>query len=147
MSCLTLLAGRAEACLVCIPFPEKTTTDQLLHADVVVLARENSERPFSYIAKKILKGDLDDAAIDLFVNSSTGQRLALYPDQSVVLLCITQAYRIAVVSVVAPTLTAKTKISNIEIHFLYWPVYILEPSKIINFKYLANRKMPWKLYY
>ena len=71
--------------MVCIPFPEKTITDQLLHADVVVLARENPEKPFSYIAKKVLKGNLANTAIDLFVNSSIRRRLALYPDQSVVL--------------------------------------------------------------
>ena len=71
--------------MVCIPFPEKTITDQLLHTDVVVLARENPEKPFSYIAKRVLKGDLDDSAIDFFVNSPTRRRLALNPDQSVVL--------------------------------------------------------------
>ncbi len=85
MSCLDMFGGRAEACMVCIPFPENTATDYLLQADVVVLARENAKKPFSYITVKVLKGILDDPAIDLFIDSSTRRRLANNPDHSVVL--------------------------------------------------------------
>ena len=80
-----MFADRALACMVCIPFPEDTATDQLLGADVVVLARENPGQPFSYLAVEVLKGDLDEPAIDLFVDSSTRRRLALQPDHAVVL--------------------------------------------------------------
>ena len=83
--CLALFAGRSEACMVCIPFPEDTATDQLLRGDVVVLARENPDKPFSFVAVEVLKGDLDDPAIDLFVDSTTRRRLALGPEHSVVL--------------------------------------------------------------
>lgn len=85
MSCLAMFGGRTEACMVCIPFPEDTATDQLLQADVVVLARENAEKPFSYVTVEVLKGVLDDPAIDLFTGSSTRRRLALNPDHAVVL--------------------------------------------------------------
>jgi hypothetical protein len=71
--------------MVCIPFPEDTATDQLLRADVVVLARENPDKPFSFVAVEVLKGALDDLAIDLFVNSTTRRRLALRPGHSVVI--------------------------------------------------------------
>jgi len=80
-----MFAGRAEACMVCIPFPEDTATDQLLRADVVVLARENPDKPFSFVAVEVLKGDLDNLAIDRFVDSTTRRRLALRPEHSVVL--------------------------------------------------------------
>jgi hypothetical protein len=59
MTCLAMLGGRAEACMVCIPFPEDTATDQLLQADVVVLGRENPDQPFSYVAIEVLKGKLE----------------------------------------------------------------------------------------
>ena len=71
--------------MVCIPFPEATVTDQLLQASVVVLARENPDKPFSYVAVEVLKGELEDPRIDLFIDSTTRRRLALDSDQSVVL--------------------------------------------------------------
>lgn len=85
ITCLAMLGSRAEACMVCIPFPEDTATDQLLRADVVVLARENPDKPFSYVAVEVLKGELADPRIDLFLNSRTRRRLSLDPDESVVL--------------------------------------------------------------
>jgi disulfide oxidoreductase YuzD len=85
MTCLAMLGGRAEACMVCIPFPEDTATDQLLQADVVVLGRENPDQPFSYVAIEVLKGKLDDPDIDQFVDSTTRRRLAFNPGESVVL--------------------------------------------------------------
>ena len=84
LSCLALFAGRIEACMVCIPFPEDTATDQLLAADVVVLARENPDKPFSFVAVEVLKGELNNPAIDRFVDSKTRRRLALRPEHSVV---------------------------------------------------------------
>jgi len=79
------MVGTATACMVCIPFPEDTVTDRLLKAGVVVLARENPEKPFSYSAIAVLKGKLEDPAIDLFLNSKLRRRLAVNPGQSVVL--------------------------------------------------------------
>lgn len=77
--------GTATACMVCIPFPEDTVTDRLLKAGVVVLARENPEKPFSYIATAVLKGELEDHAIDLFLSSNLRRRLAAYQEHNVVL--------------------------------------------------------------
>lgn len=85
VSCLALFGGRVDACMVCIPFPEDTATDQLLRADVVVLARENPDKPFSFVAVEVLKGNLDDTGIDLFVDSTTRRRLALETGHSVAL--------------------------------------------------------------
>ena len=76
-----LFAHPSRACMVCIPFPEETTVDKLLRADVVVLARENPDKPFSYRAEKIIKGELESLEIDLFVNSSLRRRLQMNPER------------------------------------------------------------------
>ncbi|QSP94685.1 hypothetical protein LPB19_16170 [Marinobacter salinisoli] len=83
--CLPLLVSRVEACMVCIPYPEETGTDRLLHADAVVFARENPEQPFSYSAVEVLKDDVEAPPIDLFLPSTTRKRLALRPEDSVAL--------------------------------------------------------------
>ena len=71
--------------MICIPLPESTAADRLIAADIVVLARENPDKPFSYLAVEVLKGELDDRKIDLFVNSQTRRRLTKNPEGAVVL--------------------------------------------------------------
>ena len=73
------------ACMVCIPFPKETFTDQILKAQTVVLARESPEKAFSYQVETILKGDINHPEIDLFLASRTRRRLAENPEESVVL--------------------------------------------------------------
>lgn len=75
----------ACACMVCIPFPRETFTDQILTAQIVVLAREHPEKDFSYQVETILKGDINHPEIDLFLASRTRRRLAENPEESVVL--------------------------------------------------------------
>ena len=50
--------------MVCIPFPKETFTDQILTAQIVVLAREHPEKAFSYQVKTILKGDINHPEIE-----------------------------------------------------------------------------------
>lgn len=85
LSFLSMFGGLAEACMVCIPFPQDTVADHLVSAKVVVLARENPKKPFSYIAVEVLKGDLDTPEIELFLDSTKRRLLALNPDRFVVL--------------------------------------------------------------
>ena len=73
------------ACMVCIPFPKETLADQILKAQIVVLARENPEKAFSYQVETILKGDINHPEIDLFLASRTRRQLAENPEDSVVL--------------------------------------------------------------
>ena len=79
--CSLLFAAPARACMVCIPFPEETVVDVLLGADVVVLARENPDKPFSYLAAEVIKGNLNNPEIDLFVTSSMRRRLNSNPQR------------------------------------------------------------------
>ena len=83
--CFALYGGPALACMVCIPFPEKTATDRLLEASAVVLARENPGKPYSYASIETLKGKIDRPAISLFLDSATRRRLSVNPDDAVVL--------------------------------------------------------------
>lgn len=87
--CLGVLWGlfvpAAQACQVCIPMPVKTLADRLLEADAVVLAREDPNRHFYYVAIETLKGDPGDAPIDVFMNSQARRILASYPERGMVL--------------------------------------------------------------
>lgn len=80
-------AGPAHACMVCIPIPETTAADHLIEGDIVVLAREDPDQPFSYREVEVLKGSYDGhPPIDMFVNSTMRRKLANAPDRSVVLV-------------------------------------------------------------
>ena len=86
---LALLAGlllqTAHACQVCIPFPTKTLADRLLEADALVLAREDPQRPFHYVAVETLKGEPGDAHIDAFLPSANRRVLAQFPQRHMLL--------------------------------------------------------------
>ena len=81
-----LLARSADACQVCIPMPVKTLADRLLESDDLVLAREDPERPFHYVAVKVLKGDPGDTPIDTFLPSMDRRVLARYPQRHMLLV-------------------------------------------------------------
>lgn len=74
-----------QACQICVPFPKKSAADYLIDADVVVLAREDPERPFHFQTMEILKGAAGEKPIDLFLDSSTRRILTAYSDRSVVI--------------------------------------------------------------
>jgi hypothetical protein len=86
---LALLAGflvqAANACQVCIPLPTKTLADRLLEADALVMAREDPERPFHYVAVETLKGDPGDEPIDAFLPSKNRRMLARHPERRMLL--------------------------------------------------------------
>jgi hypothetical protein len=82
---LGLLLQAANACQVCIPFPTKTLADRLLEADALVMAREDPERPFHYVAVETLKGDPGDAPIDAFLPSKNRRVLARHPERRMLL--------------------------------------------------------------
>jgi len=86
---LVLLAGlfaqAAHACQVCIPMPVKTLADRLLEADALVMAREDPERPFHYVAVETLKGDPGEAPIDAFLPSAERRVLAQFPQRHMLL--------------------------------------------------------------
>ena len=58
------LEGPLAACQICIPYPTKSAVDYLTEAKVVVLAREDPQRPFHYRPVRVLKGDPGTEEID-----------------------------------------------------------------------------------
>ncbi len=88
---LFLSALSATACQICIPFPKKSAADYLIEAETVVLAREDTARPFHFAPVETLKGDPPgDEKIDLFLDSTTRRVLATHPDRSIVLSKMTE---------------------------------------------------------
>ena len=88
LACAVLigLADPTEACQICIPFPKKSTADDLIAGQAVILAREDPERPFHYRSVEVLKGDPGTEKIDLFLNSTTRRTLTVFPKRSMVLV-------------------------------------------------------------
>lgn len=81
----SLLGPVANACQICVPLPQKTLADRLLEADAVLLAREDPDRPYHFVAIEVLKGKIGDRSIDAFLNSQARRVLAVYPQRAMVL--------------------------------------------------------------
>jgi hypothetical protein len=81
-----LAATPAQACVLCLPYPQVTNADQLIGSSTAVFARENPARPFSYVVLETLKGRYDGSAIPLFLDSMTARALQLYPALRVILV-------------------------------------------------------------
>ena len=78
----------AHACPVCLPMPQTTAADRLINSQIVVFAREDPHKPFSYRTVNVLKGNPATTGVDLFINSSTRRRLSANPTH-VAVLCRT----------------------------------------------------------
>lgn len=78
-------APHASACMVCVPFPTRTAADDLIASEVVVFARENPERPYTFIVAETLKGVANNEPINLLLNSTTRRQLFVDPTSYVVL--------------------------------------------------------------
>lgn len=76
---LLLLLAAAGVCAhpVLVPRPTLTLADWVLLSDSLVLAREDSKRPFHYATVKTLTGDPGTEPIDLFLPSQIRRRLAM----------------------------------------------------------------------
>ena len=73
-----------NACVICVPYPTKTAADYLVDSDTVVLARENPDKPWSYVPVETLKGEMTLSPIDHFLNSTTRRMLEIHPERGVV---------------------------------------------------------------
>jgi hypothetical protein len=69
----------AHACVLCLPYPKKTSADYIVESATVVFARENPARPFYYAPVETLKGHYDGDAIPLLVDSTMSRELRLQP--------------------------------------------------------------------
>lgn len=69
-----------------MPLPRQTVADQLISAEVVALARVDPAQAFSFAALKVLKGELADPHIELFVDSATRRQLEADTSRYVLLI-------------------------------------------------------------
>lgn len=87
MTVLFLWAPDTSACVICVPYPKSTHADQLLESEIIVAARENPDKPYSFRSVEILKGSIADASsdIDVFLNTITRKKLDLNSRHVVIL--------------------------------------------------------------
>jgi hypothetical protein len=73
-----------EACMICIPYPKTTLADRLLHGTTVILARERVDKPYTFYTVDVLKGKMEKADFDAFINTTARRMLKQNPDDVVV---------------------------------------------------------------
>ena len=83
---LCFASAPAISCQVCVPLPTETAADQIIAASEVVLARENPDKPYSFRAVDVIKGEISNPDIDLFANSGVRRLLAADQERVVVLV-------------------------------------------------------------
>ncbi len=79
-------SSATKACPVCLEMPQSTMADRLIAASDVVFARENSNKPFSFITVEVLKGDQKTSEIDVFADSTTRRLLRSDQDRVAILI-------------------------------------------------------------
>jgi len=75
----------AQACQICLPYPEKTLADRLLVHDEIVFAREAPDTPYFFYQVEAIKGSGVTKPFKLFCDSSTRRKLQIIPNSAVVL--------------------------------------------------------------
>jgi hypothetical protein len=73
-----------EACMICIPYPLTTLADTLIESDAVIMARESTDKPYSFFAVGVLKGTNTQKDFDAFINSTARRMLKLNPEDVIV---------------------------------------------------------------
>jgi hypothetical protein len=68
-------ASTAGACILCFPNPKTTLADRLLESKTVIMAREKTDKPYSFYAVEVLKGAIDESDINAFMDEITRQML------------------------------------------------------------------------
>ena len=82
---MMLVPSAVEACVICVPYPKTTHADLLINSETVVTARENPDKPYTFRTVEILRGAIDDPAIDVLLDSATRRKLNLNTQHVVVL--------------------------------------------------------------
>jgi len=81
----TLLSVSAgQACVICIPYPERTLADRLLENSDIAFIREVADSPYLFVPVEILRGLPSSEPIKIFCDSSTRRKLLVIPDSVLV---------------------------------------------------------------
>ena len=70
--------------MICIPYPLTTLADRLIGSDTVIMARESTDKPYSFFVVDVLKGTTDGVDFHAFINSPVRRMLKQNPDGAVV---------------------------------------------------------------
>ena len=77
-------ASSAGACMICFPYPKTTLADKLLQSKTVIMARERTDKPYSFYTVAVLKGAIDKSDINAFIDSTARRMLKQHTDDVVV---------------------------------------------------------------
>lgn len=80
--CLTPVA---QACQICVPYPDSTLADRLLENSGIIFARELQNSPYMFFQVETIRGEGTTTSIKMFCDSSTRRKLKTYPESVVVL--------------------------------------------------------------
>ena len=81
---VTFFASAAGACVICFPYPKTTLADDLLQSKTVILARERTDKPYTFYAVEILMGAIDEVDFNAFIDTASRRKLKHNSDDVVV---------------------------------------------------------------
>jgi hypothetical protein len=83
---VVLFPAGADACQICVPFPQTTLADSLIESESVVMVREDNDRPYIFRPIEVLKGAIESHDIEAFVDSVSRRKLEQNPEDVAVLV-------------------------------------------------------------
>ena len=74
-----------QACVICVPYPERTLVDRLLENEEIIFARELQNAPYVFYQIETIRGAGASNPIKMFCDSATRRKLKFIPESAVVL--------------------------------------------------------------
>jgi hypothetical protein len=74
-----------QACVICVPYPERTLVDRLLENEEIIFARELQNDPYVFYQVETIRGVGASSPIKMFCDSATRRKLTFIPESAVVL--------------------------------------------------------------
>jgi len=71
----TFYTAAAGACMLCFRYPQTSLADNLLQSKAVIMARERSDKAYTFYAVEVLKGAADGTDFNTLVNSTARRML------------------------------------------------------------------------
>lgn len=128
---------KLQACMICVPYPERTLADKLLDYDEIIFAREVKDSPYVFSLIENVRGAGVSEPFKVFCDSSTRSKLQVYPDSAVVLARLTRQDKWEVITFADSTF--QSFIKAIVQHSSDWSGPSGKPHRIRYFSmFLAN---------
>lgn len=127
-----------RACMICVPYPEKTLADRLLDQDKIVFAREAQGSPSVFSLVETLRGTVTTDSVEFFCDSFTRKKLQAIPDSVVVLAQLTGQDKWQMITFADKTL--QSFIKTIVQHSTDWSVPSGKPKRVRFFSMFLNNE-------